>query len=54
MTWSLKVKTFRNGTVWFIPHAEGNLIVSIGLLNIGMLVFTKIRICSYTTAIPVT
>jgi hypothetical protein len=50
-----QVKNLRNDTsTRFVRHERNNSIMSLGLLNLGFLVFSKIRICSYTASIPVT
>jgi hypothetical protein len=48
-----QVKTFRNNAR-FVLHEMGNSIMNLCLLKLALLVFTKIRICSYTVSIPVT
>jgi hypothetical protein len=49
----LQVKAFRNDTR-FVRHERSNSIMSLGLLNLGLVVFKKIRVRSYTASIPVT
>jgi hypothetical protein len=50
-----QVKTSRNNTR-FVLHEMGrpNSIMNLGLLKLGLRVFTKIKIRSYTASIPFT
>ena len=47
-----QVKNFRTDTR-FVSHDRRNSIMGLGLLNLGLLVFKKTTIRSYTASIPV-